>query len=298
MHLELHAIAQPGALTNVIVKTAKLLPVHSGPKYPTLCQRFLILTFLVPVLGSTQAQQPFVTDNADTTSRRKFHLQIGNEYDILQRSAYPALRQNTASFEIDYGLFKNVELGFSVPVLAISSSHVATPKSVFGISDTTLHLKYNFHQEREKSRLPAMTISTVVQFHTGDASKGLGSGLTDFYINGILQKTVTSKTTFRLNGGILFSGNEQSGTLGIKVRGRVFTGGGSLVRQFTKRLDLGMEITGAVTSNFNLSKGQLQALVGGNYALTDKMTFDFGVVAGHFPASPRAGLVLGLSADF
>lgn len=263
-----------------------------------MCQSFLILIFLVLVLGSTQAQQPFVTDNADTTSRRKFHLQIGNEYDILQRSAYPALRQNTSSFEIDYGLFKHVELGISIPVLAIFSSHVATPKNVLGISDTTLHLKYNFHEEHEKSRLPAMTISTVVQFHTGDASKGLGSGLTDYYINGILQKTVTSKTTFRLNGGILFSGNEQSGELGIKVRGRVFTAGGSLVKQFTKRLDLGMELTGAVTSNFNLSKGQLQALLGGNYALTDKMTFDFGVVAGRFPASPRAGLVLGLSVDF
>ena len=272
--------------------------VPAGPGCANLYRRLPALIFLFVFSGITQAQQPFVTDNADTTPKRKFHLQIGNEYDILQRSAYPALRQNTASFEIDYGLFKNVELGFSVPVLAISNSHVATPKSVFGISDTTIHLKYNFHQEREKSRLPAMTISAVVQFHTGDPSKGLGSGLTDYYINGILQKTVTSKTTFRVNGGILFSGNEQSGALGIRVRGRVFTGGGSLVRQFTKRLDLGMEITGALTSNFNLSKGQLQGLLGGNYALTDKMTFDFGLVAGHFPASPRAGLVLGLSADF
>lgn len=279
------------------IVTAKLLPVHSGPR-PTLCRRFLILSFLVLVSCSTQAQQPFTTDNADTTPSHKIHLQIGNEYDILQRSAYPALRQNTSSFEIDYGLFKGVELGFSVPVLAILSSHIATPKNVFGISDTTLHVKYNFHQEREKSRLPAMTISTVIQFHTGDASKGLGSGLTDYYINGILQKTVTPKTTFRLNGGILFSGNEQSGALGIKVRGRVFTGGGSLVRQFTKKLDLGMEINGGVTSNFNLSQGQLQGLVGGNYALTGKMTFDFGVVAGRFPASPRVGLVLGLSIDF
>lgn len=282
----------------MILSRGTLLTVNGVPGHGTLRQRFLTLICLVLVSGSAQAQQPFTTDNADTTTRHKVHLQIGNEYDILQRSAYPALSQNTSTFELDYGLFKNVELGLSVPVLAILSSHVAVPKNAFGISDTTLHLKYNFHQEREKSRLPAMTVSAVIQFHTGDASKGLGSGLTDYYINGILQKTVTPKTTFRLNGGILFSGNEQSGALGIKVRGRVFTGGGSLVRQFTKKLDLGMEITGGVTSNFNLSKGQLQGLVGGNYALTDKMTFDFGVVSGHFPASPRVGLVLGLSVDF
>lgn len=256
----------------------------------------LSLLFLVAATG--QAQQPFTTDDADVTSKRRFNLQIGNQFDILPRSDYPALRQNETEFELNYGLFENVEIGFSIPLLAISSSHVVIPNSVFGVSDSTLHLKYNFYKEREKSRLPAMAISAIVQFHTGDTSKDLGSGLTNYYVNGILQKTVTSKTTFRLNGGILFSGNLQSGELGIKTRGRVFTGGGSLVRQFTKKLDLGLEITGAVTPSFDLTKGQLQGLIGGNYALNDKMTFDFGIVAGHFAASPRAGVLLGLSIDF
>jgi hypothetical protein len=59
-----------------------------------------------------------------------------------------------------------------------------------------------------------------------------------------------------------------------------------------------MEVTGAVSGNFNVSKGQLQGLIGGNYAVTNKMTFDFAVVGGHFAASPRAGLLLGLSVDF
>ncbi len=91
---------------------------------------------------------------------------------------------------------------------------------------------------------------------------------------------------------------QQSGELGIKVRGRVFTAGSSLVKQFTKKLDLGVEITGAVTGNFILSQGQLQGLFGGNYALTHKMTFDFGIVGGRFAASPRVGVLLGLSIDF
>lgn len=120
----------------------------------------------------------------------------------------------------------------------------------------------------------------------------------DYYLNGILQKTVTQKTKLRLNGGILFSGNETTGALGIKARGRVFTGGGSLVSQFTEKLDLGAEITGAVTSNFQLTKGQLQALLGGNYSLRDNLTFDFGIVGGRFAASPRVGLQVGISLDF
>jgi hypothetical protein len=47
-----------------------------------------------------QAQQPFTTDDTDVTSRRKFNLQIGNEFDILPRPDYPALRQNVVRFLI------------------------------------------------------------------------------------------------------------------------------------------------------------------------------------------------------
>jgi hypothetical protein len=254
---------------------------------------------LLSLVGTTaNGQQPFVTDNSDVTPKRKFHLQIGNEYDILQRSSYPALRQNTASFELDYGLFEDVEIGFSAPLITILNSHIVTPSNVSGLSDSTLHLKYNFHKERENSKMPALSISAVIQFPTGDVTKQLGSGLTDYYINGILQKSVTPKTTFRLNGGILFAGNEQSGVLGIKAHGRVFTAGGSLVKQFSPKLQLGVELTGALQSNFQLGKGQLQTLFGGNYLFKKNMSFDFGLIAGKYAASPRAGIQLGISIDF
>jgi hypothetical protein len=78
----------------------------------------------------------------------------------------------------------------------------------------------------------------------------------------------------------------------------VFTAGTSLVKQFTSKLDLGVELAGAVTGNFVLSEGQLQGMFGGNYALTEKITFDFGIVGGRFDASPRMGVLLGLSIDF
>jgi hypothetical protein len=116
-------------------------------------------------------------------------------------------------------------------------------------------------------------------------------------MNGILQKSLTKKTKLRLNGGILFSGNETTGVVGIKARGIVFTSGGSLVRQFTPKLRLGIELTGAVESNFQLGKGQLQTLVGGNYQLRNNLSFDFGVVGGKYAASPRAGIQLGITID-
>jgi len=115
----------------------------------------------------------------------------------------------------------------------------------------------------------------------------------------VLQKKFTKRTTGRLNGGILFAGNESTGLIGISgSRGQVFTANGSLTRNFTPRLRLGGELFGAVTNNFNLSRGQLMGQIGGGYAVTDSFEFTFGVVGGRFPASPRAGFLVGFAYDF
>jgi len=267
-------------------------------KPQSLSSLIFILLLVVLSAATAKAQQPFYTDNADVTDKKKFHLQISNEYDILQRAAYPSLRQNTTVFELDYGLFDGVEIGVDGPLIAISNSRITTPKTPFGVGDLDFHIKYNFLKEREGSRLPALAATVNVELPTGNAREQLGSGVMDVFLNGILQKSVTKKTTLRLNGGILFAGNTTTGEIGIKTRGKVFVGGASLVKQITPRLDLGAEITGAVTSSLKLNRGQLQTLIGGNYAVTKKMTFDFGILAGKFAASPRVGVQVGLSIDF
>lgn len=244
------------------------------------------------------AQQPFVTDDADVTPKGHLHFEFSNEIDWLQRSSFPSLKQNTADFELDYGLFEGLEIGFASPLLTIFNAAGTNPKSVTGIGDSNLSVKYNFYQEREHSQLPAMTIGLNLELPTGDTSRQLGSGLADFYLNGILQKTLAKTTKLRLNGGILFSGNETTGVIGIKSRGTVFTAGGSLVKQFNPSLQLGIELTGATTSNFQLGKGQLQTLFGGNYQFKNNASLDFGITAGKYDASPRAGVQLGVSLDF
>lgn len=263
----------------------------------TLVRQGFFLTafflFAAPAVG----QQPFYTDNADVTDRRKIHFQLSNEFDALQRSAYPSLRQNTTVFELDYGLVKNLEIGVDGPLIAIGNSRIVSPRTPFGFGDLDLHIKYNFLKEREGSRRPALAATFAVELPTGDAADQLGSGLTDYFLNGILQKSLTGKTTFRLNGGVLFAGSTATGDVGIKTRGTVFTTGGSLVKQFTPKLDLGIEVVGAVERGTALSAGQLQTQVGGNYQFTRQASFDFGVVAGKFN-SPRLGLQLGISVDF
>ena len=256
----------------------------------------LALVFLVS--ASALSQQPFVTDDADVTPKGHFHFEFSNEFDLLQRASFPSLKQNTADIELNYGLLDGIEIGIAAPLLTIFNDPGTTPRRVTGIGDANVSLKYNFLKERENSRLPAMAIAFNFELPTGDTKRQLGSGLADFYINGILQKSVNGSTKLRLNGGLLFSGNAATGVLGIKSRGTVFTAGGSLVRQLTPKLQLGMELTGAVTKEAQLGKGQLQTLLGGNYQLSKKLSLDFAVLGGKYAASPRAGIQLGISIDF
>lgn len=243
-------------------------------------------------------QQPFYTDDADVTARRKFHFEFSNEFDILQRSAFPSLRQNTASFELNYGLFEGVELAIEAPLLTIFNARETSPRKVMGIGDTNLAVKYNFHKERDDSRWPALTVNLNFEIPTGDVDRQLGSGLADVWLNFIAQKSLTDRTTLRINQGILFSGNTATGVIGLKTRGAVYTAGASLVRKLTPRLQLGAEVTGAVAQKSDLGKGQLQFLAGSNYELKPGLTFDFGVLGGRLPASPRVGVQLGIAVDF
>ncbi len=259
---------------------------------------FAFFTVLWTCSSPTCAQQPFVTDDAEVTEKRKLHLEFSNEFDILQRSSFPNLKQNTASFELNYGLFKRLEIGIECPVLTIFNARGTSPQTAFGIGDTNVSAKYIVRRECDGSRWPAMAVGLNFEIPTGDTDRQLGSGLSDFYLNAIFQKSLTERTTLRWNGGVLFAGNTTTGAIGIKRRGTVFTAGGSIVRKFTQKLQLGCELTGAATPDSDFGMGELQTLVGGNYELRKGLTFDFGVVTGRFDASPRLGLQIGFSVDF
>lgn len=273
-------------------------PVSITLRFVRQQRSFVLIWALVLCSGSAFAQQPFITDDTDVTPRHKFHFEFSNEFDWLQRASFPNLKQNTADAELDYGLLKNFEVGIEAPVLTIVNDRSAPFRRTTGLGDVNLSFKYNYLQEREGSWRPALAVTFNLETPTGDVNRQLGSGLADFYVNNVLQKSLTKNTKLRLNGGLLFSGNETTGVIGLKSRGLVLTGAASLVRQFSPKLDLGVEVTGAVTRNLQLGKGQLQTMVGGNYVLSKKMSFDFGIVGGRYAASPRVGVQLGVSIDF
>jgi hypothetical protein len=101
-----------------------------------------------------RAQQPFITDDADVTPKGKFHFEFSNSFDLLQRSSYPNLKQNMASFELNYGLPGGVEIGVESPLITIFNARGSNPRTAFGAGDTNLSVKYNFLPEADGSRRP------------------------------------------------------------------------------------------------------------------------------------------------
>ncbi len=242
------------------------------------------------------AQLPFYTDDPAVTARGKWHFEFFNEFDALQLQ-YPNLRQNTANYKLNYGLPYNLEVDVDTPYLAIFRA-VGTEDSTGG-GDTNVGLKWEFHKESPVSRLPALAASLYIEFPTGDASRQLGSGLTDYWLNLIMQKSVSAKTRVNGNLGYLFAGNTSTGAVGIhSTRGHVYTGGISLLHDVKARLTLGAEIYGGFTNNLDLGRSQFQALVGGQFAIRNGMTFNFGVLGGKYIATPRIGGQIGFSVDF
>jgi hypothetical protein len=283
-----------------------LLPVQIAPitYFPGQVCGFRQITkcvqlFLVATMVVGKAQQPFITDDADTAPARHFHLEIQTELDRLQSSAYPALQQHTTRVQLTYGLLKRLEIGFDGPILAIYKARRSGTANAVGFGDLDLQMKYAFHLQHDGSRWPAVTFGFYVEIPTGNAQNQLGSGIADYWLNGIVQKKLTSRVTYRLNSGILFSGNTLTGAIGIRsARGRVFTGASSLTYQLNGRWLLGGELVGAFTPQFELGKAQLQSLFGGKYAVTKSVSLDFGVTVGKFEGSPRLGGAFGISVDF
>src|SRR5215475_4358063 len=137
----------------------------------------LLLPLVAVLLNAalTRAQLPFYTDDPAVTEKGKLHFEFFNEYDALQSSQFPDLRQNTANFKLNYGLPHNLELDVDAPYLSVSRA-TGVPSSR-GIGDTEVGVKWEFHKASNDSRLPSLGASLYFEFPTGDTRKQLSSGL-------------------------------------------------------------------------------------------------------------------------
>jgi hypothetical protein len=259
-----------------------------------------ILLLLLGGICSVQsllAQLPFYTDDPAVTQPGTLHFEFFNEFDGLQSSQYPNLRQNTANFKLNYGLPYRLELDIDAPYLSIMRT-AGAPNSA-GPGDTELGIKWNFRSVSQSSHIPALGASLYIEFPTGNKREQLSSGLTDYWLNFIAQEPLTEKTRINVNLGFLFAGNTSTGVVGVQTaRGHVYTGGLSLLHDFNPRLTLGGEVYGGIADNIGLGRRQLQGLVGGQYSIRNGFGLTFGVLGGKYEASPRIGGQFGFAVDF
>jgi hypothetical protein len=265
-----------------------------------MCRSLRIL--LLSLLASCHtlplwSQLPFYTDDPAVTEEGVFHFEFFNEFDGLQSSQYPNLRQNTANLKLNYGLLHHLELDLDFPYLSIFRAP-QTPNST-GFGDLDMGIKWNFHLASPGSHVPAFGASFYVEFPTGNERQQLGSGLNDYWLNLIAQEPVTDKTRVNANLGVLFAGNSSTGVVGIQTRrGQVYTGGISLLHDLTPRLTIGGEVYGGIASTSGLGRSQLQGLVGGTYVIRNGFSIAFAMLGGKYEASPRIGGQVGFAIDF
>lgn len=256
----------------------------------------LLLICILAAAAPLRAQLPFYTDDTGLTERGKWHFEFFNEYDALQLQ-YPNKRQNTANFKLNYGLPHNLEVDVDVPFLSIYRTPGIPPSN--GNGDTNLGLKTLLHKEGEHARMPGIATSFYIELPSGDSSQQLGSGLSDYWLNFIGQKSLNPKTRLTANLGYLFAGNTSTGALGTQnIHGHVATGGLSLLHDFNPKITLGGEVYGAYTTNGDLGRAQFQSMVGGQYNIRNGFSFAFGLLGGKYVASPRFGAQIGFAMDF
>src|SRR5689334_21239223 len=116
------------------------------------CVRFLpALVLIVFASISAHAQLPFYTDDADTTPKGKFHLELSHEHDWLQQSSLPGERQNTTVVTVNYGLTKHIELDVNGPFIKLFNDSASLLGNPSGIGDTQFWLKIRLRDVREGS---------------------------------------------------------------------------------------------------------------------------------------------------
>lgn len=257
----------------------------------------LLLPAAFAFAGPVAAQMPFYTDDTAVTPPGIVHVEVFDEVDGLQSSQFPDLRQNTANLKINFSPLRHFELDLDVPYIRIERA--AGAETSGGIGDTNLGIKWNLRETPPDSLRPALAASLYIEFPTGNTREGLGSGLTDYWLNLIAQQPLSASTRCNVNLGILFAGNTSTGAVGIQTRrGQVYTGGLSILHDLTARLTVGAEVYGGISDGAGTDRTQLQGLVGAQYEIRSGLSLSLGVLGGRYGATPRIGGQLGLAVDF
>jgi hypothetical protein len=259
---------------------------------------------MLPIAGYAQ-QRPLVTEDPETIGADRILLEGGFELDDDQSNDAYGVKgdiSHIGTFGASVGMGSNAEVqidGGLIQRLDISDRTLGAPlfatlplapgERSSGFADLVLATKIRFASETETR--PAVGLRFGVKLPTAEESKGIGLGTIDFFVSGLIAKTVRSVRTVG-NVGLFVLGNPETAQDSATALGF----GISVARALTNEFEVVGELNGRLPPFENIVPGGLESR--GVFRLAGRYTYsmlrvDFGFVAGVTNRDPSIGISAG-----
>ncbi len=245
-------------------------------------KRFLsvvVVFSFFPLVGF--AGRPLSTDDSGTVDKGSFEVEYGIEY------VNGTDNETNLSLVITRGLCDNLDLGVEIPYAFIDSK---TASDSDGFSDINISTKLNLI--KDKKVMPDVSLSFACKTDSGNDSKNLGTGKSDYSLNGIFSKVFES-FAIHFNTGYSFKEDFKD-----EDNEDVFTYGLALEYALGEKANLVAEVTGETALARQFNDNSCSALCGVNYSLKDNVTLDFGLGTEISKADPDFKVTSGITVGF
>lgn len=265
----------------------------------------IVLALSVWAVPALAQQRPLVTEDPETIGaglvlleggidqqREVFYPASGLQGNLLR---FPTLGvsfgiSSIAELQIDGGLYSRLSVTSREPA-PFSNSLDFSGDSTHSVEDIVVATKIRLLSETPSR--PAFGVRLATKLPNASNESGLGLDTTDFYVAGLVGKTVQS---------IRFVGNVGLGILGDPVRGDrqndVLTYGASIARAVRQ----GLEIVGEINGRLDTREGEAPVgtesrgamRIGGRFT-RGTVRADAGLIFGMTSRDPSIGVTAGLT---
>jgi hypothetical protein len=167
----------------------------------------LVLTtfFTVAIVDISHASHPLITDDAYTQGKGNFQLEVTGEYvNDKETDKGETTNSETAATTITLGITETIDIVAAMGYQNIRKNTEGAISRNDGAIDSGIDVKWRFYEKKNDLLL---AIKSGIIFPTGDADKGLGSGIARFRFFFISSKELKS-FTFHLNLGYMRNNNK------------------------------------------------------------------------------------------
>ncbi len=184
------------------------------------------------------AGPPFKTDDPEPVEYKHWELYLASQYNKDRDQVSATLPH----VEVNYGLIPNLQVHLIAPMVYVKPEGEG---SQYGYGDTELGVKYRFVQETKY--IPQVGTFPLIEIPTGDVTRGLGNGKTQFFLPLWLQKSWGPWTTYG-GGGYWFTSGQDNRDY--------WQFGWLLQRDINQKLTLGAELYYRTSSRADIDESK------------------------------------------